>query len=156
MRRVLTLLLISLLFLSATAAVTVNGQQVDPQDIGQQDIDEAVQKYNQDYADQVPGLVRSIVSGERINVNISTQDGHLVFGAVMDGMTITRVEEGGIEDPTLRVYTSTGTLKTIAEAENPRKRAVQEFRGGGIRYETAGFFRSIKFGIVSTLLKVFG
>lgn len=144
------------LFSATTAAISIDGNEVNLNDISQEQIDEAVQEYNDQYTDKVPGLVKSLVNDERINVNISTETNPIVYGAVLNGMEIQQVEEGGIEDPTLKVYVSTDTIETIAQAENPRKRAVTALKQDEIRYETVGFWRGLKYGVISTLIKIFG
>ena len=145
-----------LLLTAMGAAINLNGRNINLQEVSQADIEEAVATYNENYADKVPGLVATIVSDERVNVNISTDNGNLIYGAVLDGLTVTSVQEGGVENPTLRVYASTDTLEEIAAAENPRKRGVKALKSGEIEYKTVGFFRTIKFGVVTTLIKIFG
>jgi hypothetical protein len=156
MQKQSTIILAVVLCAAATAAITVNGQEIDLQNIDKDRIEDGVQRYNANYSDQVPGLVQSLVGDERVTVNVSADDENIVYGVVMDGMQIDRVEQGGLDNATLVVYTSTDTVETIATADNPRDRAVTALRQEEIRYETVGLFRTIKFGAVSTLITLFG
>lgn len=160
MRQVLAILLATLLVSATGTALTLRGHEVNVADIDQQKIDEAVETYNSQYTKQVPGLVKALVKDEQVNVHINmthTDDADAVtYGVSMDGMKIDRVKKGGLDEPTLKVYTSTDTVQAIAEAENPRKRAVKALKKGEIRHESVGFFRGLKLGIATALIKVFG
>lgn len=155
--RITGIILISLLLISSGTALSVGGDTIDLTDPDQSAIDDAVATYNEQYADQVPGLAVSLIRNERINANVTLQTGEsIVYGVDMDDLNISTVEEGGVTDPTLTVYTHENTLETIANAENPKNRAVKAFKQGDIWYETTGFLRTVKYGVVSTLIKVFG
>ncbi len=156
MQKAFVLVLMTVLCTVAATAITVNGHEINLQNIDPEQIEEGVQAYNTNYTDQVPGLVQSLVGDERVTVNISAGNDTIVYSVVMDGMQIERVEDSGLDDPTLIVYTSTETVETIVTAENPRDRAVNALREGEIWYETVGFLRTLKFGAVSTLIKLFG
>ncbi len=100
-------------------------------------------------ADRVPGAIRSLVSGERVNLHIETDEGERVYGIVMDGAEIAAINETALDDPTLEVFVSLETIRSIASAERPSQRAVQALNSGDIRYETKGFLRGLLFGAVS-------
>lgn len=155
-RKQLAILLVLGLCLSTATAITIRGQEVDFHSIDQEQLEATKEQYNKQHSEDVPGLIKSLAGDERVNLNISTEKGPAVYGFVMDGMKMSRVEKGGIEDPTLIVYTSEETLKAIAEADNPRDRAVQALRDDEIRHETVGFFRSVKYGVMTTLIELFG
>ncbi|MDY6770029.1 MAG: hypothetical protein SVU88_03580 [Candidatus Nanohaloarchaea archaeon] len=121
--------------------------------IDQPDI--VVETYNSN-VDQLPSLVKSLVAGERINVHVEQGQNETVIGVAMDGARIARVEDGGVDDPTVSFHTDADTIDTILTAEKPGKRAVEAFNGPGITYETHGLGTTIKFAVVSTVSAVLG
>lgn len=136
------------------AAATMHHDVTVTQD-GVENVDALVETYN-NHSDQLPPAIASVIGGERINANISVDDGHVVYGIVMDGKKIDRVEDGGIDNPTLRVYTSADTIDAITSADNPRQRAVAAFNSDEIEYEAVGFVNKIKFGVMSIMMQLFG
>lgn len=149
-----------LLFVTGAAAHTAhfgetNTTDVPPLTDALDELDTFVSAYNEN-ADSLPSLVKSLVSGERVNVHIDTADGEIVVGAVLDGAQVTTVKRGGIANATVEFHTDEKTVTAILAAENPRQRALDAFNSEHITYEAHGFGRSIKFAIISTVSKVLG
>lgn len=117
--------------------------------------DELATLYNGN-ADRVPGLVRSLVADERINVHIALDGENRTVGIVMDGIRIDTMAEGGVENATLELYTDRDTVEEIAAAERPPRAVVDALNDGRIRYEATGLWKTVAFGIVTALLKAFG
>ncbi|MDY6769309.1 MAG: hypothetical protein SVW02_04345 [Candidatus Nanohaloarchaea archaeon] len=114
-----------------------------------------ISTYNSN-AEQLPSLVKSLVSGEKANIHIETAEGEKVIGVAMDGAKIASVEQGGLDEPTVSIHTDASTLEVIATAENPRKEAMAAFNGPAITYKTHGLGTTIKFAVLSTLSGVIG
>lgn len=145
-----------LMVLAATGVATDASTQMSLEDLDEGTLEDVAEQYNSEYADQLPGLIRSIIANERINVYIETDEGEAVYGVVLDGANVSGIQPEAIDDPTLRVYTSMDTIEEIGAADNPRKRAVAAFKSDEIRYEAVGFFRSVTLGIVSFFITLFG
>lgn len=156
MRKLLPVFLLLTVAVATTAAVTVNGQTVDLHNIPKKNIDKAVKQYNEQHSKDMPGVIKSLGGGERVILNISTNTTPVVYSMVMDGMKVETLKEGPVDNPTLKIYTSAETLAAIAEAKKPRKRAVKALRQKEIRYKAVGLFRQIKYGLMTTAIKVFG
>lgn len=116
---------------------------------------ELVKIYNNN-TKQVPGLIVALVGGERINLHITAQEETVIYGFVLKGAKIKDYQEGGIEDPTLEVFTSMETIDAIRTAENPQKRAVRALNSDEITYRTTGIVNRIKFGVMTAMMKIFG
>lgn len=152
MSRIRTVLVILLLLTGVSA-----GAQVSVTESGElENVDELIADYNGNYAQQLPGLVRSIIANQRINVEISSDTETITYGVVFQGVQVTDWAEGGVNDPTLTVTTSVTTIEAIGQAENPRQRAVQAFKTGEIQYRAVGVWNQLKFGVLSALIKIFG
>jgi len=129
-------------------------QQIDPATGDVSDLDAVVDAYNQ-RSDAVPTVIADVVGDERVNINITGNRSSAVYGVVLDGMNVTRYEAGGLDDPTLDVYTTTDTVVAIAEADDPRDRAADAFTSDEIRYEPrGGIMQQIKYTVVSMLVRV--
>jgi predicted metalloendopeptidase len=156
MRKRFLILLLAATVVSTATAATGNGRSVDLHNIPQDRIDRAVERYNNQHSKDMPGIVTSLAGDERVVLNISTNSTPVVYGMIMDGMKIETLDNGPVDNPTLKIYTSAETLTAIAESEKPRKRGVQALRQNEIRYETVGLFRKIKYGLMTTAVKIFG
>lgn len=160
MKRLVLLLAVSLMAgLVAAHAGHFEGEEVAYENSTVAEIvdnpEPVVSTYNSN-ADELPSLVRNLVSGERINVHIETAEDEKVLGAVMDGARVDSLEDGGVENPTVEFHTDVTTLEVIATAEDPKAEAVSAFNGPRITYETHGLGSTIKFAVISVLAKVFG
>ncbi len=125
--------------------------------IDQEMLDEAVTHYNEDIADELPGIVSSLVRNERINVYIEDDAGdEHVFGVATDGVAIETARIGGVDNATLRIYTSVETLDSIIYSDEPLNRTVEALETGEIRYEAEGFFRNLKMRFLTWVLGVLG
>ncbi len=107
-------------------------------------------------ADRMPSMVKSLVSGERINVHVEAGAGDRVIGLEMEGAKVDEVVVGGVEDPSVDLYTDREVLEGVASAENPADAAVDAFNGGGITYEAHGLGSQVKFAVISALSEVLG
>ncbi|MDY6774117.1 MAG: hypothetical protein SVS85_02855 [Candidatus Nanohaloarchaea archaeon] len=152
MRRTVALFL-CLLLLSGTAGAVAYGNSTTQKVM--ENPARYVELYNQN-VDKVPGVLRSLVSGERINLHLDTGNGNVTVGVVMDDGRIGKVEEGGIKNPTLKIYTDIGTTEAILDAERPAEKALEAYKSGEIRYRTTNMGTTIKMAVVSFFSQVFG
>lgn len=106
--------------------------------------------------DTLPGLARALIADERINLHVAIDGENRTVGAVMDGVRIGSIEEGGLENATVELYTDEATIQEIATATNRGRATVRALNDGGIRYESRGLWNRVTFGVVSLLLKAFG
>lgn len=151
-----SIVFLTILFSAAAAAHGgSHGTPVQESAFNLDNPDQLAQQYNQ-HADALPSVIASLIGDERINLHLETSEGKQVFGIVMDGTRIDTVTVGGVDNATLTVRTDLQTVSEIASAEQPAKRAVQALRQDKIRYETVGLVRTIKFGILTGFLTVFG
>lgn len=146
---------VCILVITAVSATSMQEPEFDPEaaEDGEQ-LKKAADAYNKQ-VDELPGYAKRVVGDERINANISVtsvediEADYLVYGIVMDGAKIDRVNTSALDDPTLTVYTSAETLEAIAKADNPKQRALRAFNGDGIQYEAHTLMNRIRFGLLS-------
>ncbi len=117
--------------------------------------DEIATVYNGN-SDAIPGIVQSLVADERVNVHVTGPDGNTTIGAVFNGTTITAVHPGGVANATVTFTTDRATLETVAASDNPAQAAVEALNRGDIRYEVTGLWNTVMYGVISTILRIFG
>ncbi len=152
---------------SEPAAETDSGEEEVPEpapdtelsftDIDQKMLDDLAQQYNKDVAHRIPKPIAVFIADERVNLHIETEGGNeTVYGVAMTGVEVDNAAVGGIDRPTVDVYTSEETLNAITNAENPQDRAVQAYKDDDIRYEAYGLLRSIRMKVATTAVSIFG
>jgi len=97
--------------------------------------------YNREVAG-TSGIVDKIFGNERINIYL---DDDLAFGVVTSDGKIIEENETGIEEPTLNVYIKSEDLQDLI---NGRLTIEDALRSGKIKYQGAGFFAKVKFGVI--------
>ena len=121
-----------------------------------QELKEQVDLYNQN-VDKIPGFIRTIFGNERIEAHIN--DGkEEVIGIVTKDAIVIEFKEGGIENPTLKVYTDKETIYKVIKQKNPDSAiqvALKALDEGKIRYEAVGVVTQIKTTIFTILIKIF-
>lgn len=105
-------------------------------------------------AEAVPGPIQALIGDERINLNLTAGNNSLVLGVVMDGVTVDRIAEEPLDDPTLDITMDVETLAAIVSADNPGRRAVEALNDGEIRYEAHGIGNKVVFGGLSLALNL--
>ncbi|MFB6204470.1 MAG: hypothetical protein ABEJ75_02395 [Candidatus Nanohaloarchaea archaeon] len=95
---------------------------------------------------KLPGIVRSLIGDQRINVEITRQGREdLVLGVVMKGVKIARINDTRVENPTLEVNTSMKTVESILNSANPARTLRAKLESGAIDYRVHGAFNRLKF-----------
>ncbi len=117
-------------------------------DIESIDLEMLVGTYNQNL-DKVPGFAKSLFGNERIDLYI---DGEKFVGIIGSGGQIIEYKEGGIEKPTMKIYT---TSDTIGDLINNETSLIDAVKSKSIQYEGVGFFSKIKFGFVKIFQNFF-
>lgn len=140
-----------LLVLALSIPVVAAQQPASPS--RDQNLDALVDYWNQ-RADAVPRPIQVLIGDERINLNITAENGSVTLGVVMDGVKIDRIQREPLADPTLSITMDVETLAAIASAENPGRRAVKALQEGEIRYEAHGLGNRIIFGGLSLFIGV--
>lgn len=70
--------------------------------------------------DNAPDILKGLLGNERININITKNDGSiLVTGFEMENARINRVVDGGVNDPTITVVTTEDAIDNIRSSDNP-------------------------------------
>src|SRR3989338_884102 len=141
------LALLALMLLMSTATAQEDTITVE-------DINQFIQIYNAN-VDQVPDFIKSIISNEKINIEVSTAQGTLQFYAVMQDSTIQSGSVGSLDDATLLISTSEETIRRIAASPDPVGELKIALNTGDVSYSGLGVFSSIKYGIISFLSGLF-
>lgn len=133
----------------APAAVGTNGES----DLFN-DMKPLVEVYN-DNVGNVP-LVTSLIGEERINGQISLNDGSVLSLAIMtaEDAKITSFEEGEIPDPTINAYSDEDTVRSIIISADPVATFQSALDNGAIRIEGVGMGGKIKIGMAKVALKI--
>ena len=117
-------------------------------DLESLDLEELVTAYNGNL-DEVPSFVKNIFGNEKINLYI---DGELFIGLSGENGKITEYKEGGLDKPTMKVYTTADTIDQLIDGNTTLLDAVKE---KSISYEGIGFISKIKFGFIKIFQGLF-
>ncbi len=105
------------------------------------DLDKLVETYNQNLK-KVPGFVKNIFGNEKINLYI---DGELFVGLAGEGGKIVEYKKGGLDKPTMKVFTTSDTIDKLMDGDKTLLEAVKD---KSVSYEGIGFVSKIKFGFI--------
>ncbi|MBI2005541.1 MAG: hypothetical protein HYS80_02140 [Candidatus Aenigmarchaeota archaeon] len=117
-------------------------------DLSTFDVEELVKTYNVNL-ENVPGFVKSTFGNERIDVYI---DGEQFVGLVGKDGNITEYKKGGVDKPTMKIFTTSETIDHLIEGEKTLLEAVKD---KSIQYEGVGFINKIKFGFIKIFQGIF-
>lgn len=106
--------------------------------------------------DRVPDVLATVIADERINVHIETEQGNRTVGLVLDGLRVSEVRDGGLENRTLDVRTNASTVRRIVEADAPAEEAVNAYNSGAITVEAHTTTTGILTAILSFVSRIFG
>ena len=117
-----------------------------------------VDAYNNNI-DKAPVILKDILGNEKINMNITRDDGSL-FRAGLDVVSarIERTVDGGWDDPTIVITTTESAINIVRRSNDPIA-AFQEQRDlGQFNFEAKGLLTKAKLGAVlsSTSVLQFG
>lgn len=94
-------------------------------------------------------FIQRIFGNERINADIK---GAVPFHVITEDGIVIEISEGMLEDPTMNLYSDEDTIRDIIGKELTISEAMEQ---GRIRYEGVGIIKSIKTGLLKTLVKLF-
>ena len=115
---------------------------------------EGLQQLKEEYngqSDNVPGFVSTIVGGEKVNFRIENESTNETVGVAFEGVEITKIEKGGLEDPTLEAWTDQETINTIIESDEKYSELQEALNENDIDYEAKTTESTIKVVIFDTL-----
>ncbi|ALM75088.1 hypothetical protein [Thermococcus barophilus] len=116
---------------------------------------EYVPVYNEN-ADNFPGFIKRIAGNERIDLEISLENGGVLnVGIVTEGGYITEFSKGRISEPTMRAWTDEEVARRIISSEDPMSTATNALKMGEIRYSGVGFGRTLRVFVFKVVIKVY-
>jgi len=120
------------------------------------DLKRGVEKYNQN-VDKITFL-KSLIGEERINCEISLDDGNVLMYGIETGKgaKVISFEVAEISDPTMKVYTSESTIRTIMNAEDPVSAFPDAFTTGAIKLEGVGLVNKLKVRVIGVATNIYG
>jgi len=120
------------------------------------DLKRGVEIYNQN-VDKIP-FIGSLIGEERIICEISLDDGNVLMYGIETGKgaKVISVEVAEISDPTMKVYTSESTIRTIMNAEDPVSAFPDAFTTGAIKLEGVGLVNKLKVGVMGVATNIYG
>jgi len=148
-RFLMAIALITIILVAANVAV---GTSAEPTALFES-LEPYVANYN-DYIANIPGLVKQLFDGERINLHINLVDGgEEVIGIAIspDDSAITEFVAGGLDDPTLRVYIDEAVIQ--GHLANPVQEEILDTLLK-LRIEGVGLFNQIKVFVFSLVQRV--
>lgn len=99
--------------------------------------------------DNAPGILKGLVGSERIDLNITRNDGSVYrTGFEMDNARISKTVEGGIGDPTISINATDDSINRIRNSDDPISTFKEERNYGGIDIEGHTLGTKIKLGVV--------
>lgn len=115
---------------------------------------EGLQQLKEEYnsqSDNVPDFVSTIVGGEKVNFRIENGSTNETVGVAFEGVEITKIKKGGLEDPTLEAWTDQETINTIMESDDKYSELQEALNENDIDYEAKTTESTIKVVIFDTL-----
>ncbi|RLI82137.1 hypothetical protein DRP07_05800 [Archaeoglobales archaeon] len=111
-------------------------------------------EYNEN-VNAVPGMIKSIIGNERINIEIACEDGTLIVGAATENAYVTEFAKSGISDPTIRAWTTEKVVREVVESKDFVNAVMNAIKSGDIKYEGVGFVKSLKINIMRSLMGLY-
>ncbi|MBW2980788.1 DNRLRE domain-containing protein [Candidatus Woesearchaeota archaeon] len=121
----------------------------------QSELDDFIGTYNLNL-DKVPKIIKSIIGNGRINLYIILSNGGVIrYGAVTEKARIIKLKAGGLEKPTINMYTTEEVMQKILDSDNPGQAVKYALDSGGIEYKGVGIVNKMKTRLMSFGLKIF-
>lgn len=118
--------------------------------------DEAMAEYNKNI-ENVPGFIKTIFGNERINAEITLEDGTVrEYGIITQGGLILNVSKEYLEDHSLEVYTDEETANNIMNSEDQVAALKQALDDKTIDYKAIKFTTKAKTFLAKIGLTLFG
>lgn len=139
-------LLLAMLFLVSTVtAATATGEIVENND--KAELQKLKNVYNNN-TDKVPGAVKSLIGGQRINLHIEDQ----TYSMEMKKAKIESLEKGELENPSLEVWADQEDVEQLNNSDNPGQELRKKLNNGDIKYKKYGFVNRIRFAVFELFL----
>jgi hypothetical protein len=124
----------------------------------QDQVQNYVDQYNQriDGAPEpVKGLLTGLLGNERIDVNISMNDGSIFsVGFETKDARITKTDAGGVQNPTIVMAVTEGAIKRIKSSNDPVAEFQSEMSYGQVNIEGTNLITRLKLSAVLSSLPV--
>ncbi len=144
MKKILFLVIISVMMLQSFALV----ENSSPLSIQVAELKTQVE------GKELVGLSGKLFGNEKVNVHITADDGtQFIVGVETKDKKVMKVTEGGVEKPTLRIYTKQKVIREIMVAHEPINALQVALQDEKITYNAVGFFNKIKFSFISLFAK---
>lgn len=118
--------------------------------------DKVMEEYNKNI-EYVPGFIKTIFGNERINLEVSLENGSKrEYGILTEKGTIISVEKQYLEDPTLNAKISEATINKLLQAEDQVGALKEALDNKEIGYEAVKVKTKVKTFFARIALKVFG
>ncbi len=144
MKKILLLVMVSMMMFSVVGLVE-NGSPLSIQ---------TAELKTQVEGKELVGLPGKLFGNEKVNVHVTTDAGsEFIVGVQTKDKKVLSVKEGGVEKPTLRVYTSEKVIREIMAAHEPINALQLALQEGKITYKAVGFFNKLKFSFISLFAK---
>jgi hypothetical protein len=99
--------------------------------------------------DNAPGLLKSVIGSENIDLNITRNDGSVYrTGLEMQSAHISKTIEGGFGDPTISIDATEDSINRISSSNDPIGAFKQELSYGGIAIKGHDFATQAKLDLV--------
>ncbi len=104
---------------------------------------------------EIPETLKQLFGNETTNVFIEMQNGTTeTVGVKTKNAKIEEIVYNGLEEPTLKVYTSEETIMEIMDADEPIDAVVDALAAGKIRHEGTDLVSAIKFGFIGIIQRI--
>jgi hypothetical protein len=122
-------------------------------------IQENVNSYNSKI-DKAPDILKGLVGNEKINVDITGNDGSIFHvGFILENARINQTVDGGLSDPSIVITTTESAINTIRSSDNPITAFQKERDLGQMNIEGKNLLTGAKLGAVlssTSVLQFFG
>ncbi|MDY6965211.1 MAG: hypothetical protein SVM80_04475 [Halobacteriota archaeon] len=106
---------------------------------------------------KVPWFVKSVIGNERINAQITLNEGGvLTIGAQTKDAAVVKFQEGEISKPSMKIYTTEGTINSIINSGDPIGRTQEALAAEEITYEGVRIGSRLKLGIATLGVRAYG
>jgi len=95
---------------------------------------------------------KRLIGSERVDLHVRRANGSTLRLAVdTGGGEVTAIERGPHDNPTVRVYTDYGVVRTLQRTDDPGGALSDALDNNRVIYDGAGLFQSIRYGTASIL-----
>lgn len=99
---------------------------------------------------ELPGPIGMLLGDQKINLHINMNSGEeAIISLVTENKVVTDMDIGGVDQPTLRIFTTESALLEVQSADDPLASLKSAAKEGRITYQAIGFFNKMKFSVVS-------